>query len=149
MLSYKLIYTRFVGKYVTGRRMRFRPNKVYIFLIRITSQVDLAISVCPSVRMNSEISETIRARLLRFGIQIPGLLARRKFVSAECHAHFNSHCRKSPSILQMAGKGSFSCPLAGPPPCRSQGVLHLRFSCHVEVVAQWRRLRRSYCWWFC
>jgi len=38
--------TRFVGKYVTGRRKRFRPHKVYIFLIRITSQVDLA---CPSV----------------------------------------------------------------------------------------------------
>jgi len=31
-------YTRFVGKYVTGRRKRFRPHKVYIFLIRITSR---------------------------------------------------------------------------------------------------------------
>jgi len=28
-------YTRFVAKYVTGRRKRFRPYKVYIFLIRI------------------------------------------------------------------------------------------------------------------
>jgi len=26
-------YTRFVGKYVTGRRKRFRPHNVYIFLI--------------------------------------------------------------------------------------------------------------------
>jgi len=37
-------YTRFVEKYVTGRRKRFRPHKVYIFLIRITSLVDLAMS---------------------------------------------------------------------------------------------------------
>jgi len=48
-------YTRFVGKYVTGRRKRFRPHKVYIFLIRSTSRVDLAMSVCPSVQMNAEI----------------------------------------------------------------------------------------------
>jgi len=62
-------YTRFVAKYVTGRRKRFRPHE-YIFVIRITSRVDL---VCPSVRprMNAEISETLRARLLRFGVQIP------------------------------------------------------------------------------
>jgi len=52
------------------------------FLIRITSRVDLAMSVCPSVRINAEISETIRARLLRFGMQIPKLLTQRKFVSA-------------------------------------------------------------------
>jgi len=42
-------YTRFVEKYVTGTRKRFRPHKVYIILIRITSLVDLAMSVCPSV----------------------------------------------------------------------------------------------------
>jgi len=36
------------GVYVTGRRKRFRPHKVYIFLIRITSRVDLAMSVCLS-----------------------------------------------------------------------------------------------------
>jgi len=41
-------YTRFVGKYVTGRKKRFRPHKIYIFLIRITSRVDLAMSVCLS-----------------------------------------------------------------------------------------------------
>jgi len=41
-------YTRFVGKYVTGRRNLFRTHKEYIFLIRITSRVDLAMSVCPS-----------------------------------------------------------------------------------------------------
>jgi len=41
--------------------------------------------------MNAEISETIRARLFRFGMQIPELLTQRKFVSAECHAHSNSH----------------------------------------------------------
>jgi len=81
-------YTRFVGKYVTGKRKRFRPHKVYIFLIRITSRVDLAISVCP---MNAEISETIRAKLLRFGMQIPELLTQRKFVSAMSHAHSKAH----------------------------------------------------------
>jgi len=43
-------YTIFVRKYVTGRRMRLRPHKVYIFLIRITSRVDLAMSVRPPVR---------------------------------------------------------------------------------------------------
>jgi len=62
-------YTRFVGKYVTGRRKRFRPHKVYIFLIRITSRVDLAMSVCPSVRMNAEISETMRVTILGLGTQ--------------------------------------------------------------------------------
>jgi len=42
-------YSRFVGKYVTGRRNLFRTHKVYIFFIRITSRVDLAMSVCLSV----------------------------------------------------------------------------------------------------
>jgi len=73
-------YTRFIGMYVAGRRNRFRPHSVYLFLIRITRRVDLAMSVCPSVRMNAEISETIRARQLRFGMQIPELLTQRKFV---------------------------------------------------------------------
>jgi len=54
-------YTRFVGKYVTGRRKRFRPHTVYIFLIRITSRVDLAMSVCPSVRLSGW---TLRSRKL-------------------------------------------------------------------------------------
>jgi len=49
-------YTRFVGKYVTGRRKRFRPHKVYIFLNKITSQVDLAMSVCPSVCLSVEVT---------------------------------------------------------------------------------------------
>ena len=33
--------------YVTGRRRRGRPHKVYIFLISINSRVDIAMSVCP------------------------------------------------------------------------------------------------------
>jgi len=49
----------FLGKYVTGRMMRFRPYKVCIFLIKITRRVDLAMSACLSVRMNAEVSETI------------------------------------------------------------------------------------------
>jgi len=40
---------------------------------------------------NAEISETIRAMLLGFGMQIPELLAQRKFVSPGCHAHSNAH----------------------------------------------------------
>jgi len=32
-------YARFVGKYETGRRKCFRPHKVYIFFIRITSEL--------------------------------------------------------------------------------------------------------------
>jgi len=39
--------------------------------------------------MNADISETIRDRLLRFGMQIPELPTQRKFVSAACHAHSN------------------------------------------------------------
>jgi len=50
-------YTRFIGMYVTGRRKRFRPYKVYIFLIRITSRVDLAMYVCPSERLSVCLSE--------------------------------------------------------------------------------------------
>jgi len=42
-------YTRFVGKYETGRWKRFRPHKEYIFLVRIISRVDLAMPVCQSV----------------------------------------------------------------------------------------------------
>jgi len=41
--------------------------------------------------MNAEISETMGARLLRFGMQIPELLTQRKFVLAACHAHSNAH----------------------------------------------------------
>jgi len=41
--------------------------------------------------MNAKISETIRARVLGLGMQIPELLAQRKFVSAACHALFNGH----------------------------------------------------------
>jgi len=48
-------------------------------------------SVCPSVRMNAEISETIRATKLGLGMQIPEVSAQRKFVSEMCHAHSNAH----------------------------------------------------------
>jgi len=47
-------YTRFVGKYVTGKRKRFRPHKVFILLIRIPRRVDLAMSVCPYNRRDLE-----------------------------------------------------------------------------------------------
>jgi len=63
-------YNRFVEKYVTGTKKRFRLYKVYIVLIRINSRVDLAMSICPTVRMNVDISGTIKVRRLRFSIQI-------------------------------------------------------------------------------
>jgi len=47
----ELLYTLLV-KYVTYRRKRFRLYKVYIFLFRNTSRVDLAMSIWPSVRIN-------------------------------------------------------------------------------------------------
>jgi len=56
---------RFIGKYVIGRRKRFGPYKVY-----------------PFVRMNAEISKTIKAKKLGLGMQILEILARLKFVSA-------------------------------------------------------------------
>jgi len=37
--------------------------------------------------MNVEIAETKRAGILGFGMQIPELLAQRKFISAGCHSH--------------------------------------------------------------
>jgi len=86
-------YTRLVGKYVTGRRKRFQPHKEYIFLIIITFRVDLAMSVCLSIRMNAEISKTIRARMLGPGMKILELSAQRTFVSAGYHAHSNAHKR--------------------------------------------------------
>jgi len=43
--------------------------------------------------MNTEISETIRPRVLGPGMQIFGLPPQRKFVSAGCHAHYNAHKR--------------------------------------------------------
>jgi len=42
----------------------------YLFLIRISSRVDLAMSFCPSVRPYGITLRTIRAILLRFGMQI-------------------------------------------------------------------------------
>jgi len=80
--------------YVKGKRMRFPPHKVYIFLIRITCRINLAMS---SVRINIEISDTIRATILGLGMQIPEIPAQRKFVSAMWHAHSNAH--KSPKTV--------------------------------------------------
>jgi len=73
-------YTRFVGKYVRGRRNRFRLHKVYMYILnQDPSRVDLAMSVCPSIRMSPEILE-IRARMLGLSVQILWLLAQRQFV---------------------------------------------------------------------
>jgi len=52
--------------------------------------------------MNAEISETIRGRDLRFGMQVPELLTQRKFVSAMCHAYSNAH--KPPITVNVIEK---------------------------------------------
>ncbi|XP_041564622.1 uncharacterized protein LOC121467305 [Drosophila elegans] len=65
----RVAVNRRVEEYVTGRNKCSRPHKKYIFLIRINSRVDLAVSVCASVCMNVEISETIRASDLGLGMQ--------------------------------------------------------------------------------
>jgi len=47
--------------------------------------------------MNAEISETISAKILGFGMQIPEIPAQRKFISAMCHAH--SKAQKPPKTV--------------------------------------------------
>jgi len=60
-------------------------------------------SVCLSVRMNAEILETVKARLLGIDMQIPELLTQRKFVSAGCHAH-KPHKTVAPTALMLEYK---------------------------------------------
>jgi len=73
-----------------------RSTRLVILIKNICSLWDrkrflLPVSYFPSVRMHAEISETKRARLLRFGVQIPKLLTKCKLVSAMCHAHRYAH----------------------------------------------------------
>jgi len=49
-------YYDFSQKIATRWRRRFRPHKVYMFLISIDRQVDLAMSVCPSVSTQTSLS---------------------------------------------------------------------------------------------
>jgi len=52
--------------------------------------------------MNAEISETIRARLLGIGMQIPEIPAQSKFISPACHAHSKAdkpHKTVPPTVL--------------------------------------------------
>jgi len=56
-------------------------------------------SVSPSLRMNAKTSGTIKARLFGLGMQIPELLAQRKFDSAGCHAH--SYAHKTPKTVAL------------------------------------------------
>jgi len=53
--------------------------------------------------MNAEISETIRARLFGFAMQIPELLAQRVFVSGGCHAH-KAPKTVAPTVLMVEYK---------------------------------------------
>jgi len=49
-------YIDFSQKFTTQWRSRFRPHKVYIFLISMIRRVDLAMSVCSSVSTQSSLS---------------------------------------------------------------------------------------------
>jgi len=73
-------------------------------LTRITSRVDLAMSACPSVRMNAEISETLsacpyeRRDLGNYSSYNTGIRNADFWDSCaaqvcfkECHAHSNAH----------------------------------------------------------
>jgi len=55
-------YNVFIKMYVTGRRGRGRPQKVYIFLISINSRVDWAMSVCLSGRPSDRMFERVDLR---------------------------------------------------------------------------------------
>jgi len=55
-----------------------------MFLITITSRIDLHMFVCPSYRMNAVISETIKAAILGLSMQILETPAQRKIVSSVC-----------------------------------------------------------------
>jgi len=64
-------------------------------------------SDCPSVRMNGVISETIKAAILRLGMQILKNPAQRKFVSSLCHAHSYAHKLPktvAPTVLMLEYK---------------------------------------------
>jgi len=57
-------------------------------------RVDLAMSVCLSVRMNAVISETTKARKLGLGMQVLEIITQRNFISAVGHAHSYANKRK-------------------------------------------------------
>jgi len=58
-------------------------------------------SVCPSVRMNAEITETIGATVLGLGLRLSEIPAQRKFISEMCHAHSNAHKPSKTVLLQF------------------------------------------------
>jgi len=67
----RVYYKGILQKEETGRRKRFRPYKLYIFLIRIKSRVHLAYV---------SISGNIKARMLRLCVQLPETQTQRKFI---------------------------------------------------------------------
>jgi len=73
-------YTRFVEKYGIGRRWRFRTHKVYMFLIRTTSRVDIAMPVCTYERKVYELVYwDLECRFLGFLPSAHNFHARNKF----------------------------------------------------------------------
>jgi len=62
--------------------------------------------------MNAEISETVTARLFRFGMQIPELLVQRKFASAAFHAQSNAlkpPKTMAPTVFMLERKFKLKC----------------------------------------
>jgi len=80
-------YTRFIEKYVIGRRQSFHHMKP---IYSRSGSISESIWRCPSVCMNVEISGTIQSRRLRLSIQILEKYPQRKFVGLCCHAHKSS-----------------------------------------------------------
>jgi len=68
-----------VGKYLTEEGSVSYP-------IKPNPPSNVRLSVRPSVRLSGWTGK-LKARVLGLGMQILGLLAQSKFVSAECHAH--------------------------------------------------------------
>jgi len=56
-------------------------------------------------------AETIQATILGLGMQIPEVPAQRKYVSAECHAYYDSNAHKPPKLVAptifMLGPSNF------------------------------------------
>jgi len=78
---------------------------IYVYSLFYIRSSHVRPSFCLYVRMNAEISETRRPRVLGFGMQIPELLMQHKFLSAGCHAHSNAHKppkTAAPSVLKFA-----------------------------------------------
>ena len=72
------VYISFVHTFVTHRTKHRRPIKIYTVMIRTTREIDLAMSVCPSVR-GQKLERTGWDTFTKFGTQILWKNFRSKF----------------------------------------------------------------------